>query len=464
MSPVFDPMRLSAVSLDVLAASRGNADAIAQRQQVRLQRLVQAAQRDSVFYAQHLQAVMAGAPLAQLPMVTRGELMGSFDEWVTDPRLKLDALRAFAADPTRLAEAYLGRYMVWVSSGTSGQPGVFVQNTQAMAVYDALEALRRDAPRPQLRWLDPMFLGERIAFVGAIGGHFASVVSIERLRQINPLMARAMRCFSILQPTAQLVAALNAYAPTVLTTYPSAAALLAAEAAAGRLTVPLREVWTGGELLSPAVRQRITRSLDCDLRNSYGASEFLTLGWECGHGSLHLNADWAVLEAVDAQHRPVPAGEWSSSCLLTNLANTVQPLIRYELGDPIRYEPEPCACGSPLPVISVQGRHDEPLRIRGATSREVTLLPMALTTVLEDEAGVFDFHLRQIDGRRLLLQLHQIGAAADEAAVRAVAALQTYARSQGIDRLQIDTETGQPAPLGPSGKTCRVVAAPGVRR
>ena len=157
-----------------------------------------------------------------------------------------------------------------------------------MAVYDALEALRRDAPRPQLRWLDPLFLGERIAFVGAIGGHFASVVSIERLRQINPLMARAMRCFSILQPTAQLVAALNAYAPTVLTTYPSAAALLAEETAAGRLAAPLREVWTGGELLSPAVRQHITRALGCALRNSYGASEFLTLGWECGHGNFCL--------------------------------------------------------------------------------------------------------------------------------------------------------------------------------
>ncbi len=464
MKPVFDPLQLSAVSLDVLAAARGDADALARRQQARLQRLVQAARRDSVFYARHLQGQAAGAPLAQLPVVTRAQLMACFDDWVTDPRLKLDALRAFTADPARLAEPYLGRYTVWESSGTSGQPGVFVQDAQSMAVYDALEALRRDAPRPQLRWLDPLFLGERIAFVGAIGGHFASVVSIERLRQINPLMARAMRCFSILQPTAQLVAALNAYAPTVLTTYPSAAALLAEETAAGRLAAPLREVWTGGELLSPAVRQHITRALGCALRNSYGASEFLTLGWECGHGNLHLNADWAVLEAVDAQHRPVPPGEWSSSCLLTNLANTVQPLIRYELGDPIRYEPEPCACGSPLPVIEVQGRHDEPLRMRSVAGRVVTLLPMALTTVLEDGAGVFDFHLRQIDGRRLLLQLHQGGAAADAEAVRAVAALRAYVRSQGLDRLRIDTQTGQPAPLGRSGKVCRVVAAHRARR
>jgi len=39
---------------------------------------------------------------------------------------------------TRIGEPYLGRYVVWESSGTGGQPGVFVQNGAAMAVYDAL--------------------------------------------------------------------------------------------------------------------------------------------------------------------------------------------------------------------------------------------------------------------------------------------------------------------------------------
>lgn len=459
MTPVFDPMRLSAVSLDVLAAARSGADAIADRQRKRLARVVQGARRDSAFYREHLRDVSPDAPLAALPVVNRRELMENFDRWVTDPSLTLAGLQAFTADPARLAQAFQGRYVVWESSGTSGQPGIFVQDAQAMAVYDALEALRRDAPRPQLRWLDPLYLNERIAFVGATGGHFASVVSIERLRQINPWMARAVHSFSILQPLDRLVDQLNAFAPTVIATYPSAAAYLAEQSLADRFKARVREVWTGGETLSPSVRRHIERSLGCTVRNSYGASEFLTLGWECGQGALHLNADWAILEPVDASGQPVAPGELSDGCLLTHLANSVQPLIRYDLGDQIRLRPQPCACGSPLPVIEVQGRRDEPLVMRGLRGRRITLLPMALTTVLEEEAGVFDFHVRQIDEHSLALRLPLSGEAATAAMARCRAALQAYAAGQGMADLQVVAETGEPMPLGRSGKACRVAAA-----
>ena len=115
--------------------------------------------------------------------------MDHFDDWVTDPQLKLSELRAFTADPERIGEPYLGKYLVWESSGTSHQPGIFVQDAQTMAVYDALESLRRSAPRPLQRWLDPLSLTERIAFVGATNGHFASFVSMQRLRELNPWLA-----------------------------------------------------------------------------------------------------------------------------------------------------------------------------------------------------------------------------------------------------------------------------------
>ena len=61
----------------------------------------------------------------------------------------------------------------------------------------------------------------------------------------------------------------------------------------------------------------------------------------------------AILQPVDAQHRPVPVGETGFTTLLTNLANRVQPLIRYDLGDRVRFAPEACECGSALPVMAV---------------------------------------------------------------------------------------------------------------
>ena len=377
MNPAFNALELASISLDMVAAQRATPDGIAARQRARLARLVARAGQGSALYRQRLRGIdSTSARLEQLPIVTKDELMQRFDDWVCDPALRLDPLRAFCADPLRIAEPYLGRYVVWESSGSSGQSGVFVQDARSMAVCDGLEALRRSRPALLQSWFDPLGLNQRMAFVGATSGHFASYVSLRRLCRINPWIDRNLQCFSILQPVAELVGALNRYAPTVLATYPSVAALLADEAARGALEIAPREVWTGGETLSPTRRERIERSLGCTLRNNYGASEFLSIGWECDAGGLHANADWVILEPADAQLRPVPVGELSASVLLTNLANTVQPLIRYDLGDQVRMLGRPCGCGSPLPLIEVAGRCDDTLTLQGRDGRTGTVLPL----------------------------------------------------------------------------------------
>ena len=449
------------VSLDVAAAQRGLPQGIVQRQQTRLAALLESTLRGSRLYRSLWPAdTTPQTALKNLPVVTRRQLMGDFDGWVTDPQLEFEALRAFTADPARIGEAWLGRYIVWESSGTSGQPGIFVQDAQAMAVYDALEALRRSPPpKPLLTsWFDPMGLGERTAFIGAIDGHFASTVSLRRLCAINPWLARTTRSFSLLDPLPDLVKALNAFDPTSIATYPTAAALLADEAARGALHIRPREIWTGGEYLAPGVRAHITRQLGGAVRNSYGASEFLAMGWECAHGRLHVNADWVILEPVDEHFRPVPAGQPSSSVLLTNLANHVQPLVRYDLGDQVSLHPKRCPCGSPLPVLQVQGRHDEPLRMAGRGGKFVTLLPMALSTVLEENAGVFDFYLHQIDDCTLELHLPLTGDAGHEALARCSAELHAFADSMGLGAIHVHGKLGHSAPRGRSGKACRIVA------
>lgn len=456
---MFDPLRLGAVALDVMAVDRGSVAGVAARQAARLRQVLAAAQFGSALYRERLKGLDSKTtPLADLPIVTRAELMGRFADWVTDPALDLAALRAFTADTASCGRAFLGRYVVWESSGTSGQPGIFVQDVQSMAVYDALESLRRSTPRPLSRWMDPFYLGERTAFVGATSGHFASYVTMERLRQLNPWQAGASRSFSILQPIEALVDALNAFSPTVIATYPTAAALLAEEALKGRLRCTVREVWTGGESLTPVVRARVEQALDCTVRNSYGASEFLAIGWECSAGHLHANADWVILEPVDEHYRPVPTGQASHSVLLTHLANTVQPLIRYDLGDQIRLHSQACACGSPLPVMEVQGRQDDALVMRGRNGQTVTLLPLALTTVLEDQAGVCDFQLRQKNGQTVSLRLGTPGADAVRALERCRTVLQAFAAAQGIATLNVELEADQPLLRGRSGKVCRVMA------
>ena len=205
MSAVFDALCLSQVSLDVAAAHRGTPQGIVQRQQTRLAALLESTLRGSPLYRRLWPVgTTPGTALDALPVVTRAQLMAHFDDWVTDPQLRLHALRAFTADPAHIGTPWLGRYMVWESSGTSNQPGIFVQDAQALAVYDALEALR-PGTAPRVTGFLPWSPRQRMAFVGAIGGHFASVVSMQRLRQLNPWLAQDLRCFSILQPAHGLV-------------------------------------------------------------------------------------------------------------------------------------------------------------------------------------------------------------------------------------------------------------------
>lgn len=465
MATVFDPLLLAQAMSDVGTAKHASQAALSAWQHQRLGAVLGHARQASALYRERLQGVDAAvtdgeyphfAQLAHMVPVRRGELMARFDDWVTDPGLTLDGLTDFLADTAHIGAVYQNKYLVWESSGTGGSPGVFVQDARCMAVYDALETLRQPLGTPWQRLVDPMGLTQRLALVGATQGHFASLVSFERLRAVQPWRAGGVASCSILQPTAALVAELHAFAPNVLATYPTAAVLLAEEARQGRFRPQLREVLTGGETLTPAMRLHIETHLHAPVRHSYGSSEFLPMGWECPHGHMHLNTDWLLLEPVDEHHRPVPPGQTSASVLLTSLVNTVQPLIRYEMGDHVTFSTEGCACGSPFPVVSVLGRRDDVLRLRGGDGT-VPLLPLAVSTVLEEQAGLFDFQVRQRNDHTLVLCLPGRGEAAAQALARGCAALAAFATAQGARDTQVKGELGHTTPRGHSGKCCRIM-------
>lgn len=461
MWPPFDPIATAEAASSVAAATQLDGRRLHDLQGRRLTALLQHAQQHAPRYRTLLKGERVDRlSLTDLPITTKAQWMAAFDDGVCDPALHLPELRRFAADPARVANGFLGRYVVWESSGSSGEPGLYVQDARAMAVYDALESVRRAQLRQRRHPLDPCGLQERVAFVGATGGHFASYVSLQRLRRLNPWAAAQMSAVSFLQPPQQLAAQLEALAPTVVATYPTMAAMLADWQRAGALHLSLHEVWTGGETLTPVQRRAIESGFGCALANSYGASEFLSLAFECSEGRLHLNSDWAILESLDAQRLPVPPGTAGCSSVLTNLANAVQPLIRYELGDRVTFATAPCRCGCALPVIDVLGRCDDTLVLPATGGREVAVSPLALTTVLEDDAGLFDFQLVQHAPAELALSTPQRGRAATEALRKARTALTAFLAVQGAPGVHVHCHAGRLPRAERSGKVLRVVALP----
>lgn len=433
------------LTIDARRAAREGPAAIAVRQDARLRVIVAHARAHSPFYHERWAGLPDAPRLDQLPPVSKPELMARFDEWVTDPRVTLGAVEAFVAEPTRAGALLAGEFAVWTTSGTTGEPGVFVHDRLALGVYDALTVTRAHAltPKALVRALGK---GLRIAAVVATGGHHVSTSMVNLNRRRFPALARRIRLFSVLTPLPRLVAQINSFDPAILVGYPTALHVLAQEAGLGRLRVRPALVEVGGEVLTAEARGTIERAFGGRVLDQYAASEFHGIAFSCRFGQLHANTDWVLLEPVEADSTPTPVGRASHTVLVTNLANRVQPLVRYDLGDSLTVSSVPCACGSPLPAIAVGGRRGDVLRFPGPDGREIPVLPLALAAVVEKTPGVRRFQAYQTGDRELRLRMEADGASDREATWGRVAdRMDEFLASQGIVGVRLVRDEAPPA-------------------
>jgi phenylacetate-coenzyme A ligase PaaK-like adenylate-forming protein len=433
-------------------------DAIGAARASRFSNLAGFARKHSPFYSRHWRALpQRNLELSELPIVTKRDLMAHFDSWSTDRAVSRDRVDAFLADRAHIGARFLDRYIVWKSSGSTGEPGIFLQDALALATYDALVAVQLAHADLAGRYAQGVVAhGARAALIAAVGDHFASIASWQRMCRGRPWPNA--RAFSVMDPVAKITAELNAYQPAFLASYPTMLAQLADERSAERLRIAPSCIWSGGEYLAPAAFEAIERAFGCALINEYGSSECMSIAFSCSERALHVNADWVVLEPVDADYRPTLPGASSHTVLLTNLANRVQPIIRYDLGDSVLMNPEPCRCGSPLPAIEVEGRCDDVVSLSKADGSVVNLVPLALTTVVEEAAAVHHFQIVQQGPSCLSLRLTPCSRTRRQRVWRAAeSALQRYLAAQSLDNVRIVLDRGPPVPDARSGKLREVI-------
>jgi phenylacetate-coenzyme A ligase PaaK-like adenylate-forming protein len=162
-----------------------------------------------------------------------------------------------------------------------------------------------------------------------------------------------------------------------------------------------------------------------------------------------------VIEPVDARYQPVPPGTQSHTVLLTNLANRVQPILRYDLGDSVLQRPDPCPCGNPLPAIRVQGRSADVLAFRTEAGEQVAIAPLAFE--VDQVPGVELFQIVQTTPTNLRVRLRPAAGADQERMWQAVQA--EIARLLAEHRLSYVTveRASEPPEQGPGGKYRAVV-------
>ncbi len=449
-------LTFSHIAWDSWKATRGGMPGIKARQQRRLDELVEFVRAKSPFYREKYGALPDRIEdVRQLPPVLKPELVKYFDSWMTDRAVTKASVEAFVADKSLVGAQYLGRYFVCTTSGTTGVPTLLVHDAGMLALSSAVE-LARGLPAWGFGvrdWVRFAQMQGRVAAVFVTGGHFQGVASMRRRHLENPRREKTARMFSALAPLSEIVDGLNDYQPAMLAAYPSSLALLATEQQEGRLRIHPLLVLPTGETLTLSVRRQIESAFHANVRQSYGSSEMPVIAYDCGHGGLHVNADWVVFEPVDADFQPVQPGCPSHKVLITNLANRVQPYIRYEMGDSIIVSPEPCACGSPLPSIVVEGRNDDILRFTSRDGNVVAIMPMALWSVAKDTPGIYRFQAIQTSPTCLKIRL-QAKTPVDEPQVWAQLRrrVHDFLAAHGLDNVEIVLAAEPPAPNPVSGK------------
>ena len=449
-------LTFSHIAWDTWRATRGGRQAIEARQRRRLVELVSFVRTHSDFYADKYSRLPDRVTdVRQLPPVMKPELLKYFDTWMTDHKVTRASVESFVSDKSLVGHHFLGRYFVCTTSGTTGVPTVLIHDKGMLALSSAVE-LARGVPAWGFslhEWRRFAQLGGRVAAVFVTGGHFQGIASMKRRHLENPRREKTARMFSALAPLPEIVQGLNEYQPAMLAAYPSSLTLLAEEQVEGRLHINPVLVLPTGETLTAAVRQQIEYAFHGHVRQSYGSSEMPVIAYDCGKGGLHINQDWVIFEPVVEEFRPVPPGQPSHKVLITNLANRVQPFIRYEMGDSVTVSPEPCACGSPLPSITVEGRNDEILRFTNPAGHTVPIMPMALWSVIKDTPGAYRFQAIQTAPEQLKVRL-QAKVVGQEAELWKLVRqrIQNFFEDHGLSNVQVVLAHEPPAPNPISGK------------
>lgn len=351
---------------ELMTRSQWTPERLAAHQRERLDELVRYATANAPYYRRALAGVRDGAPLHELPTLTKTTLMEHFDEIVTDDRLRLATASAHLTGPG--AGRLPSGHRVFATAGSTGERGVFVYTQAEFTVWAAafLRGIATMGVTPGMR-------------SASIGAPSPIHLSRQMFAEVAGAAGEAPELY-VSTPIREMVAPLNAYRPDAISTLPSIASLLAEEQLAGRLHIAPSLVATGGEVLTEDMRRRIRDAWGIEPQQAYLATETPILASTCPERvGLHLWEDLVLVEVVDAAGRPVEPGVPGHKLLITNLVNRAQPLIRYELSDSVTLAAGPNPTGRPFRRLSaISGRSADTITLPASGGGTVAVHPIRL--------------------------------------------------------------------------------------
>ena len=367
---------------------RWSADRIAAHQTQALRGVLRDAIARSPFHARRLGGLDAESftldDLRSLPTMTKPEMMASFDEVVTDRRIRRAEVERVLAETKDVPRMIAGEYVCLASGGSSGVRGLFMWHWEDLGDY-VMSLLRTGIARALAGGAPPSG-GVRGAIVAASSAVHATRATVSLIAgdliDLLPIPATL--------PLPEVVARLNERQPAMLTGYASMLSILAREQEAGRLRIAPATISGTSEVFPAERRAEIARVFGCPVANTFGSSEGLNGVAAPDDDAIEMASDLAIVELVDESNRPVPPGEPSAKVLLTLLYNRAQPLIRYELTDRMVQHPPSREHGHLR--VSVEGRSDDVFAYG-----DLRVHPLAIRSVFVKTAEVSEYQIRQTE-------------------------------------------------------------------
>ncbi len=278
----------------------------------------------------------------RLPVINKKIMMDNFTDLNTCG-LDLDDVMDYAVNK-EVKRDFLGyykdEYVVGLSSGTSGNKGIYV-TPKAMTRRLPFVFLARSGIPLKLLPFRILFLLR--VFSQGFDDIKAPMVSLKYLSTMTPID--------------DIIDSINDLKINILMAPPSLVRLLLPRR--DDIRVPIKLIMTYAEVMEEEEKDRFKEVFHTDVIEIYQASEG-QIASACKCGNLHINEDLVFVELYDDKGRAVnEAGKVATRMVVTNLVNYAQPLIRYEMNDMVILGHK-CPCGSSFRVIKkILGRNDD---------------------------------------------------------------------------------------------------------
>jgi putative adenylate-forming enzyme len=289
--------------------------------------------------------------LEDFEIINKKIFMENFEAINTVGITKEEAYKiALASEESRNFSNKIGDISVGLSSGTSGNRGIFLVSEEE-SIRWAGYILRRVLPRPLLQ-------RHKIAFFLRANSNLYETVGSIFIK---------FSFFDLLQPIEEHIEALNKMQPTLLV---APAQVLRLLALSKDLNINPQKIVSVAEVLETDDEALISSRFNQKVHQIYQCTEGF-LAHTCEKGNLHLNEDRVFIEKDFLDEE---TGRFSP--IITDFFRTSQPVIRYKLDDILVLEEEPCECGSVFTRIKkIEGRCDDILQVRDLNNNPYMLFP-----------------------------------------------------------------------------------------